>query len=89
MAQGARQRLGEASPRAQRNHVPPRLGVVELALAAEVERRNDQTLAELCVWAEREHGVRVGLTTMWETLARFGLTLKKRPSTPASNSART
>ena len=85
----ARKRLGEESPRAQRNHVPPRLGAVEPALAAEVERRNDRTLAELCAWAEREHGVRVGLTTMWKTLARLGLTLKKRPSTPASRSART
>ena len=85
----ARQRLGEASPRAQRNHVPPRLAAVEPALTAEIERRNEQTLAELCAWAEREHGVRVGITAMWKTLARLGLTLKKRPSTPASKSART
>lgn len=85
----ARKRLGEESPRAQRNHVPPRLAGLEPALAAEVERCNDQTLAELCAWAEREHGVRVGLTTMWKTLARLGLTLKKRPSTPASSTART
>ncbi len=73
----------------QRNHVPLRLAGVEAALAAEVERRNDGTLAELCAWVEREHGVRVGLTTMWKTLARLGLTLKKRPSTPASRTART
>ena len=85
----ARKRLGEESPRAQRNHVPPRLAGVEPALAAEVERHNDQTLAELCAWLEREQGVRVGLTTMWKTLARLGLTLKKRPSTPASRSAQT
>ena len=85
----ARKRLGEESPRVQRNHVPPWLAAVEPALAAEVESRNDQTLAELCAWAEREHGVRVGLTTMWKTLARLGLTLKKRPSTPASRNAQT
>ena len=82
----ARQRLGEASPRAQRNHVPPRLAAVEPALTAEIERRNEQTLAELCAWAEREHGVRVGITAMWKTLARLGLTLKKSASTPASRS---
>ena len=74
----ARRRLGEESPRAQRNHVAPRLAGLEPALAAEVERRNDQTLAELCAWAGREHGVRVGLTTMWKTLARLGLTLEKK-----------
>ena len=85
----ARKRLGEEAPRAQRNHVAPRLAGLEPALAGEVERRNDQTLAELCAWAEREHGVRVGLTTMWKTLARLELTLKKRPSTPASSTART
>ena len=85
----ARRRLGEDSPRAQRNHLVPRLAGLEPALAAEVEQRNDQTLAELCNWAEREHDVRVGITTMWKTVARLGLTLKKRPSTPASSSART
>ena len=85
----ARRRLGEESPRAQRNHVPLRLAGLQAALAAEVERRNDWTLAELCAWAEREHAVRVGLTTMWKTLAHLGLTLKKRPSTPASRTART
>ena len=36
----ARKRLGEESPRAQRNHVPPRLAGLEPALAAEVERCN-------------------------------------------------
>jgi len=85
----ARQRLGEAVPRAQCNHVPLRLAGLEPVLAAEVESRNDQTLAELCTWAEREQGVHVGITTMWKTLARLGLTLKKRPSMPASRSART
>lgn len=40
--------LGETAPRVQRNHVPPRLAGLEPQLAAEVERRNDQTLAESC-----------------------------------------
>ena len=85
----ARKRLGEDSPRAQRNRVAPRLAGLEPALAGEVERRNDQTLAELCAWAEREHGMHVGLTTMWKTFARLRLTLKKRPSTPANSTVRT
>jgi len=85
----ARQRLGEEAARAQCNHVRPRLAGLEAALAAEVDSRNDQTLAQLCAWSERHHGVRVGLTAMWKTLARLGLTRKKRHSMPASRSART
>jgi transposase len=85
-ARSRRRRLGHERPGAQCNHVSPKLGALEPALAAEVERRNEQTLAQLCAWAEHEHGVRVGLTTMWKTLRRLGLTLKKSASTPASRS---
>ena len=88
-ARSRRRRLGDDSAGVQRNHVAPKLAGLEPALAAEVERDNDQTLAQLCSWAEREHGVRVGLTTMCKTLARLGLTLKKSPSMPASRSAPT
>jgi transposase len=88
-ARSRRRRLGHDGAGTQRNHVPPKLAGLEPAVAAEVERDNDQTLAQLCAWSEREHGVRVGITTMWKTLARLGLTRKKRPSTPASRSAPT
>lgn len=88
-ARSRRRRLGHDQPGAQRNHVAPKLGALETALAAEVERGNDQTLARLCAWAEREHGVRVSLNTMWKTLRRLELTLKKSASTPASKSAPT
>lgn len=50
---------------------------------------SDQTLSHLCDWVQREHDVRVGITTMWKTLARLGLSFKKRLSTPASKSAQT
>ena len=85
----ARQRLGEHAPRAQRNHVPAKLAGLEPALAARIDSSNDQTLAELCAWVEREQGLRVGITTMCKTLARLGLTLKKRHSMPASRNAPT
>jgi len=88
-ARARRRRLGDDKPGAQRNHVAPKLAALEPVLAAEVERGNDQTLAQLCAWTQREHGMRVGLTTMWKTLRRMGLTLKKSASTPASRSAAT
>lgn len=82
-ARSRQRRLGQDRPGAQRSHLTPKLGALEPALAAEVERRNDLTLAKLCAWAEREHGVRTGLTTMWKTLKRMGLTLKGSASMPA------
>lgn len=86
-ARGKRRRFGEVSAGIQCNHVPPRLAGLEPALAAQVEAAADQTLAQLCEWMQREHGVRVGITTMWKTLGRLGLSFKKRPYTPASKSA--
>lgn len=88
-ARSRRRRLGEVCAGAQRNHVPLRLAGLEAALAAQVEAASDQTLAQLCDWVEREHGVRVGVTTMWKVLRRLGLTLKKRPFTPASRRVQT
>ena len=84
-----RRRLGEETPGVQRNHVPPKLGGLEQALAARVEAVPDQTLAQLCQWAQAEHGVRTGITTMWKTLARLGLSLKKNRCRPPSKRART
>ena len=71
-------RTGEATPGPQRNHVPPRLAPLEGALRARVAAGADATLAELRAWALAEHGVRVSQPVMWKTLARLGLTLKKR-----------
>lgn len=61
----------------QCNHVLARLQGVHTQLLAKVQERPDQTLQQLCQWVEREHGVRVGTTTMWKTLVRLGLSLKK------------
>ncbi len=79
--------LGQVSPGAQCNHVPPRLAHLREPLLAQVASAPEQTLAELCQWVQREHGIRIGPTTMGKTLARFGLTLKKRPSRPANSPA--
>ncbi len=79
--------LGLDTPGPQRNHVPMRLAGHEQALAAQVQAQPDQTLKALCAWAQRERGIRIGISAMWKTLARLGLTLKKRRCTPASRSA--
>lgn len=87
-ARSRRRRRGEDTPGVQCNHVPPKLGGLEQALVARVAAVNDQTLEQLCQWVHAEHGVRVGVTTMWKTLARLGLRLKKRHRMPPSSSAR-
>ncbi len=86
-ARGKRRRFGAVSAGVQCNHVPSRLAGLEPVLSAQVAAAADQTLAQLCEWVQREHNVRVGITTMWKTLGRLGLSFKKRPSTPASKSA--
>ena len=84
-----RDRLGQTSAGAQRNHLPLRLAQLEGALREQVRAAPDQTLRQLCQWAQDVHGIRVGTTTMHKTLARLALTLKKRPCGPASRHAPT
>ena len=88
-ARSKRRRVGNEHAGVQCGHVPRRLAGLESALAAQVARESDQTLSHLCDWVQREHDVRVGITTMWKTLRQLGLSFKKRPSTPASKRAQT
>jgi transposase len=71
-------RLGQASAGAQCSHVPLRLAALKEPLLAQVALAPEQTLAQLCQWGKAEHGIEVGPTAMGKTLARFGLTLKKK-----------
>ena len=77
-------RLGQTSAGAQHNQVPLRLAGLNGPLLAQVALAPEQTLAQLCQWVRAEHGIHVGLTTMGKTLARLGLTRKKRRSMPAN-----
>jgi transposase len=88
-ARSRRRRLGDDAPGVQCNHVPLKLGALEEVLAARVHAINDQTLQQLYQWLHTEHGMRVSVTTMWKTLARLGLSLKKRRSMLLSRNART
>lgn len=88
-ARARRERLGQTSPGAQRNHMPLRLAALEGALREQVAPAPAQTLRELCQWVRAEHGIEVGTTTMFKTLRRFGLTLKKNhPARGRANAAR-
>ena len=70
--------LGQASAGAQRNHVPLRLAGLKEPLLAQVALAPEQTLAQLCQWAQAEHAIKVGPTIIGKTLVRLGLTRKKR-----------
>jgi transposase len=86
-ARSRRRRYGEEAPGMQCNHVPLKLSGLEQALSNQVAAVNDWTLQQLCDWVQTEHGIRVGVSTMWKTLARLGLSLKKSHSMPASKRA--
>lgn len=88
-ARQRREQAGETGARPQRCHVPRQLAGLHDAIAAQVRARPDLTLAELRVWLHQTHGAAASLGLMWNTLARLGLTLKKRRSTPPSRPAPT
>jgi transposase len=73
-----RRDTGEVTARAQRCHLPRKLAAYHEALRAHVAAHKDATLAELCAWLLATHGIRSSQGGMWNTLARLGLTLKKR-----------
>jgi transposase len=78
-ARQRRDRLGEMTPGAQRSHTPPKLAGHEDAIIAQVTRQPDMTLDELRGWILAERGISVCINTVWKTLRRLGLTLKKVP----------
>jgi transposase len=87
-ARSRRRWLGEDTPGVQCNHVPAKLSGLEPILAARVAAVNDQTLRQLRQWLQSDHGMQVGVTTLWRTLTRLGLSLKKSHSMPPSRPAR-
>jgi len=77
-ARSRRQRLGQASLGAQCNYVLLCIAALKAPLLAQVALAPEQTVVQLCQWAQAEHGIAVVPTTMGKTLARFGLTLKNK-----------
>ena len=88
-ALGRRNATGETEARPQRNHQELELAAHHEAIAAEVARRSDVMLNELRAWLLATHSVAASLGLMHRTLARLGLTLKKRRSGPRSRTGPT
>lgn len=80
---------GESVARRQGKPRGSRLDPHEAFIRALVDETKDITLAEIAARLDAEHGVRVGLTTVWKFLGRCGLTYKKRRHMPPSSNART
>lgn len=79
----ARQRLsrtGASTPRPQKPPVMRVLVHLHDVIAAEMTAHPETTIAELRDWLLRMHRVSASMGTVWTTLARLGLTLKKSPS---------
>ncbi len=79
-----RDRQGLMTPGPQRSWTPRKLAEHHAAIEAHVREHRDATLAELCEWVRTKLGVSVSIGTMWATLRRLGLTLKKSAWKPAS-----
>ncbi len=82
-----RRETGEASARPQRCHLTPRLAGLHEAIRAEVAARPDATIAELRRWLADNHKASASEGLMHKTLARLGLTYKKRRCTLRSRRA--
>lgn len=77
-ARQRRDRHSELSARPQTSRTPRLLTGLHDAIARHVSAQDEATLDELRAWLREAHGVSVSMGLMWNTLARLGLTLKKR-----------
>ena len=86
-ARQRRDRHGQRTPGPQRSWTPRKLAAHHAAISEHVRQHPDATLAELCAWVLAELGVSASIGTMWNTLRRIGLTLKKSASRRPSGRA--
>jgi transposase len=74
-----RRRTGEVGASTRRGHRPRKLSPAqEVALAEHITAHPDITLAALQAWLLSEHAVRLSNGAMWSTVARLGLSFKKK-----------
>ncbi|HYZ63055.1 MAG TPA: hypothetical protein VE650_11430 [Acetobacteraceae bacterium] len=73
-----RRATGETTARPQRCEVTPKLAALHGAIQAEVGRVPDVTITDLRRWLADTHSVRASEGLMHKTLARLGLTRKKK-----------
>jgi transposase len=84
-----RRENGEIEPRSPRNNRQPKLDPYIEPIRQWITATPDQTLEELRTKLKTELGVVVALGTLWNAIARMGLTVKKRSSGRPSKIART
>jgi transposase len=82
----SRRRLtGQTQARPQRCHVVPKLSGLYPAIEAQVSRRPDATIAELCAWLLETHKVSASAGLMNKTLAVLDLTFKNVWPAPSAS----
>lgn len=84
-----RDRIGAVTPRPRKPPVARLLTPLHAAIAAEMVRRPETTLAEMRDWLQCRHGVLASMGTVWKKLSQLGLTLKKSRCVPPSRVAPT
>jgi len=73
-----RRETNSIAPKVRLNQTPPKLKEEHRVILAElVEANNDATLAEMCEQIYEKTGIRVGTTTMHNTLKKLEITVKK------------
>lgn len=82
-------KTGETAARAQRCQLAPRLLAHEAIIRDYVLARPDSTLAELCAWLREKHKREASVALMAKTMAKLGLTLKKRRCMRPNRNGRT
>lgn len=86
-ARQRRDRTGEIGTLPRGTHRQPALIPHHAAIAAQIECHPSITLADLRAWLSAEHGLSIGITTVWSTVRQLGLTLKKSRSEPRNRRA--
>ena len=87
-ARQRRDRTGALTTKPRGYRKPERVAGREELIRREVERRPSATLAELRAWLLSDHGVSLSTSTMWKSLRKLRLTLKKSRSAPPSRRVR-
>jgi len=88
-ARQRRDREGRLTAGPRRSGSRPVLADHHAAIDAHVREHPDATLEERRAWLLHMFGVSVSIGTMWNTLRRLKMTLKKRPSRRTSGRVRT
>jgi transposase len=81
-------RNGSVAPAKQGQPSHSKLDPHEKAILAMIEDRKDIALHEIAEQLAQKHGVKAATSTVFQFLARRGMTFKKRQAMPVSNKGR-